>query len=87
LRRYRDKKEERSLDPFSPLEISDNGVGFDPSIESQGQGLRSMKRRASALGGSFEIHSHPGQETTVSASIPFAGARRVWGIAVPYLHE
>jgi ligand-binding sensor domain-containing protein/signal transduction histidine kinase len=47
------------------LRIIDNGVGFDPSIESQGQGLRSMKRRATVLGGALEINSHSRRGGTV----------------------
>jgi signal transduction histidine kinase/ligand-binding sensor domain-containing protein len=58
------------------LEIADNGVGFDRSIESEGQGLRSMKRRAAALGGTLEITSRPGKETIVKVIIPLARARR-----------
>lgn len=59
------------------LAIADNGFGFDQSIESEGHGLRSMKRRAAALRGTLEINSNPGVETIVKVSIPIAGARRV----------
>jgi ligand-binding sensor domain-containing protein/two-component sensor histidine kinase len=59
------------------LQIADNGVGFDQSIESEGHGLRSMKRRATALGGTLEINSNPGVETIIRVSIPIARAHRV----------
>lgn len=59
------------------LEIADNGVGFDQSIESEGHGLRSMKRRAAALGGTLEVKSNPGVETIVMVSVPIAGVREV----------
>ena len=57
------------------LDIIDNGIGFDQSIESQGQGLRSMKRRAAALGGTLEISSRAGAETSVRVSIPSSRSR------------
>ena len=59
------------------LQIADDGVGFDTSIESEGQGLMSMRRRAQSLGGGLEIESHAGQGTTVRLRIPCAHPRRV----------
>jgi ligand-binding sensor domain-containing protein/two-component sensor histidine kinase len=47
------------------LRIKDNGTGFDNDSESDGQGLRSMTRRAKALGGNLKIHSQKGQGTAV----------------------
>jgi signal transduction histidine kinase len=53
------------------LEISDDGVGFDPqSLEvpesdGRGLGLRGMRERAMILGGSLEIDSAAGRGTTV----------------------
>lgn len=52
------------------LEITDNGRGFDQSIEREGHGLRSMQRRAKELGGTFEINSSRGVETVIRVSIP-----------------
>ena len=42
------------------LEISDNGVGFDPaSLETRGGlGLNGMKERAEQFGGDLQIHSN-----------------------------
>jgi len=42
------------------LEISDNGVGFDPaSVETHGGlGLKGMKERAEQFGGDLQIHSN-----------------------------
>jgi two-component sensor histidine kinase len=57
------------------LDIADNGIGFDPSTDSQGQGLRSMKRRAAAVGGNLQIDSEPGRQTRVSLSLPLARMR------------
>jgi ligand-binding sensor domain-containing protein/two-component sensor histidine kinase len=58
------------------LEIVDDGRGFDMSIESQGQGLRSMKRRAVALSGTLEIKSQPGAGTRVRFTVPLKPIRR-----------
>src|ERR1017187_5734738 len=65
------------------LQISDRGVGFDPSQPSKeaGLGLVSMRERARLLGGSFSIESSPGEGTTIAADIPinsapYADARR-----------
>lgn len=40
------------------LRITDDGHGFDASKSTPGLGLRSMRERVEALGGSLEIHSH-----------------------------
>ncbi len=42
------------------LQIKDNGKGFADDLESDGQGLRSMSRRAKALGGDLMIESNGG---------------------------
>lgn len=54
------------------LEITDDGVGFDPRDEKlpYGEGLRGMRERAHALGGSLEVISHPGDGTALIARIP-----------------
>jgi signal transduction histidine kinase len=50
------------------VEVSDDGVGgADPST---GSGLRGLLDRVSALGGSLEVDSRPGNGTTVRAAIP-----------------
>jgi signal transduction histidine kinase len=51
------------------VEVSDDGVGgADPA---GGSGLRGLLDRVSALGGTFEVDSRPGQGTTVRAAIPY----------------
>jgi signal transduction histidine kinase len=63
-----------SLDgPQAQVAIIDNGCGFDPTAvaaQSDGYGLRSMRERAEAIGGSLEITSSPGQGTRVVARAP-----------------
>jgi signal transduction histidine kinase len=48
------------------LEIADNGRGFDPGVPADGNGLASMRKRAAAFGGAFDIDSTPGHGTRVS---------------------
>jgi signal transduction histidine kinase len=54
------------------LHIEDNGKGFDPeATHSYGQGLRIIKSRIQALGGTVSILSKPGEGTKISLQIPF----------------
>jgi signal transduction histidine kinase len=60
-----------SLDgPCLTLVVTDNGNGFDLKAEHQGQGLRSLARRAANLKASLSIASEPGHGTTISLSVP-----------------
>jgi signal transduction histidine kinase len=52
------------------LTIADNGAGFDTSIDSEGQGLMSMRRRAHGLGGTLEVTSGSGIGTSVRLEVP-----------------
>ncbi|HZS00375.1 MAG TPA: PAS domain S-box protein [Chloroflexota bacterium] len=53
------------------LEVTDDGVGFDPAAEYPGHlGLQSMRERAAALGGTLEIESARGQGSRLWARIP-----------------
>jgi signal transduction histidine kinase len=52
------------------LMVVDNGRGFDTSIESEGQGLTSMRRRAHSLGGTLEVTSDKALGTTVTLEVP-----------------
>jgi signal transduction histidine kinase len=58
------------------IEITDNGIGFDPQASYAGHlGIRSMRERTSRLGGSVEISSQPGAGTRVVSRIPKHPAR------------
>ena len=50
-------------------EVSDDGRGFVPGGAS-GVGLKSMRERAGALGGEFEVASEPGVGTRVRLRVP-----------------
>ncbi|HCV43784.1 MAG TPA: hypothetical protein DGH68_09900 [Bacteroidetes bacterium] len=56
------KRERHSL----IMTVTDDGVGFDPRTAGQGNGLRNMQERASALGGSLSIASAIAGGTTIT---------------------
>ena len=47
------------------LEISDDGVGFEPAGQHDGHGLRSMQHRAKRLGASLDVRTRAAAGTTV----------------------
>ena len=54
------------------IEVSDDGVGFEPSLVREGFGLVGMRERAALLGGILEVDSTRGAGTVVRAEIPLA---------------
>lgn len=52
------------------LVVSDNGVGFDASAESDGQGLSSLRRRAQRIRGTIDITSDNRSGTRVTLRVP-----------------
>ncbi len=66
------------------VKVYDNGRGFDPAAAAGnghhdgmgGHGLYSLRRRAAALGGSFEVESGKGSGTTVTLKVPVGGRVR-----------
>lgn len=66
-------------DELAELEISDNGIGFQPPTTDHNQrrrptlGLSGMRDRAIALGGQLTIESAPLLGTTVRARLPLGG--------------
>jgi two-component system, NarL family, sensor histidine kinase UhpB len=60
----------------SELRISDDGVGFDPSLPDReaakggGLGVDGMAERARLAGGELDVRSAPGHGTTVTLRIP-----------------
>ncbi len=52
------------------LTIEDDGIGFDPKHDSPGNGMRNLRVRAAALGGTLEIASVPGKGTRLRVMFP-----------------
>jgi signal transduction histidine kinase len=53
------------------LNIEDDGVGFDPKmVESSGFGLVTMRERAAAMGGEFNLTSAPDEGTRIEVTVP-----------------
>lgn len=52
------------------LAVSDDGVGISPAAGGTGVGIVGMRDRIEAVGGEFEIASHPGLGTCIRATIP-----------------
>jgi signal transduction histidine kinase len=61
---------EHNADAQILLSIVDDGAGFDSAIATTGAGLESMRRRATAIGGAFELRSAPGHGTRVAIRVP-----------------
>lgn len=58
------------------VEIVDDGLGFDPLLLDRTGwprlGLQTMRERAQAIGGTYEVVSTPGMGTRVSVEVPLA---------------
>lgn len=55
------------------VEITDNGIGFDPQLLSKkdGLGLHNILNRASLIGGEAKIESKPNEGTTITIISPY----------------
>lgn len=53
------------------VEISDDGVGFQPE-RTRGMGILGMEERVRQLGGTFDLESRPGKGTIVRAVFPLS---------------
>jgi two-component system, NarL family, sensor kinase len=52
------------------MKIADNGHGFDTVNPKNGNGLKTMQKRADILRGPLSIESNAGKGTTISLSFP-----------------
>lgn len=64
------------------VDVTDDGVGFEPDPRGWPghQGVRTMRHRAEALGGWFELTSQPGHGTRVSFGLPIAVGDQLPGL-------
>jgi signal transduction histidine kinase len=51
------------------LRVSDDGAGFDPACQ-RGTGLAGMDQRVTRAGGLLQVHSSPGNGTTLTVELP-----------------
>lgn len=64
------------LDDTVVLDVYDDGRGFDPAAPATGYGLRAMRERARALGGTLTVESAADEGTAVVAALPVPGDGR-----------
>lgn len=73
------------------LDVFDDGRGFEPEkladtvagrVDGSGFGLRSLRERVEAQGGSMSIESAPGEGTVVAVRLPLDGGRATESTAV-----
>jgi len=57
-------------DDLVRLEVTDDGVGFDPARVNGGYGLRGMRGRVAEAGGVVTVRSAPGNGTSVLVEVP-----------------
>ena len=61
-------------DKYAYLHISDNGKGFDPTLEKiTSYGLKTMRERCEEIGGVMEIRSKIGSGTYIDIRVPLKG--------------
>jgi len=59
------------VDGQARVEVSDNGIGFDPQRQTiASHGLVGMRYRVAAEGGTLKLTSSPGQGTVLAAALP-----------------
>jgi signal transduction histidine kinase len=52
------------------LEVTDDGVGFDPTAVNGGYGLRGMRGRVAEAGGTVTVRSAPGEGASLLVEVP-----------------
>ena len=51
------------------LQIADDGKGFDPTAEREGNGIKNMQRRATDIGASIKIDSEKNKGTVIDLGL------------------
>jgi signal transduction histidine kinase len=69
------------------VEIVDDGRGFDPLLLDRSGwprlGLQTMRERAQAIGGAFEVVSAPGEGTRIAVHVRVSKGREAVGAGAP----
>jgi signal transduction histidine kinase len=58
------------MEDMLAMDIVDDGLGFDPSKNSNGFGMKTMRDRIEELGGELTIESERGRGTAIAVSLP-----------------
>ena len=58
------------------LTVQDDGRGFDPAHDGEGNGLVNMRERARMLGGELRVDSGGGHGTTITLKVPLGATVR-----------
>ena len=56
------------------VEVRDDGIGFEDTEAAEGFGLRGMRERLVALGGSLQVTTSPGNGVAIEATLPLEAA-------------
>jgi two-component system sensor histidine kinase NreB len=61
------------------LEVRDDGSGFEPKEADRGGGLglRGMRERVRAIGGTLAVESAPGKGTAIRVTVPADPAAKI----------
>jgi signal transduction histidine kinase len=59
------------------ISIQDNGVGFEPTIKTDGNGLPNMMQRLENIGGQCVIESQPGKGATVNIHLEVRSLEKI----------
>jgi signal transduction histidine kinase len=52
------------------FDVTDDGIGFDPTAKAHGTGMQGMADRLAALGGELRVTSAPGNGTRIEGRMP-----------------
>lgn len=52
------------------IDVQDFGSGFDPRLPTAGFGLTGIRERVQLVGGTYQLHTAPGEGTRVSVHLP-----------------
>lgn len=58
--------------PRIAIVVHDDGIGFDPTRQADGRGLKNMSLRAQQLGAELHIDASPGSGTSLTIYLPIA---------------
>lgn len=73
----------RAIGQHVQLTVSDDGNGFDPSVEADGFGLKSMAKRLQEINGQLHIATSSSGGTSLAAVVPVNSPAPTGGTGLP----